>query len=89
MTSHFWQANYAGYSAVVYREDAVRLGFFIGGFTGSYNLLSAILNRWQPDKPAQNCMAAGTAAGQQTLQIRTVILLHMFGSCGCWLLCFG
>ena len=46
------------------REDAVRLGFFIGGFTGSYHLLNAALIKWRGDAPAQNCVAAGTAAGQ-------------------------
>lgn len=51
------------------REDAVRLGFFIGGFTGSYHLLTAALNKWRGDKPAQNCMAAGTAAGQLITQL--------------------
>ncbi len=46
------------------REDAVRLGLFIGGFTGSYHLISGALRKWQGSlPPAQNCMAAGTAAG--------------------------
>ena len=53
--------------ALLCREDAVRLGFFIGGFTGSYHLLTAALNKWQGDRPAQNCMVAGTAAGQLTV----------------------
>ncbi|KAL3149605.1 hypothetical protein ABBQ32_002374 [Trebouxia sp. C0010 RCD-2024] len=47
-----------------YREDAVRLGLFVGGFTGSYHLISRALHRWQGHmSPAHNCMAAGTAAG--------------------------
>ena len=46
------------------REDAVRLGLFVGGFTGSYHLISGALHRWQGHvSPAHNCMAAGTAAG--------------------------
>ena len=49
------------------REDAVRLGLFIGGFTGSYHLISGALKKWQGSlPPAQNCMAAGTAAGAVT-----------------------
>ncbi|DBA88737.1 hypothetical protein WJX77_009059 [Trebouxia sp. C0004] len=51
-------------SGLHYREDAVRLGLFIGGFTGSYHLISGALNKWQGSlSPSQNCMAAGTAAG--------------------------
>ncbi|KAA6418414.1 MAG: hypothetical protein FRX49_11574 [Trebouxia sp. A1-2] len=51
-------------SGLHYREDAVRLGLFIGGFTGSYHLISGSLKKWQGSlPPAQNCMAAGTAAG--------------------------
>jgi len=49
------------------REDAVRLGLFIGGFTGSYHLISGALKKWQGSlPPPQNCMAAGTAAGAAT-----------------------
>ena len=49
------------------REDAVQLGLFIGGFTGSYHLISGALKKWQGSlPPAQNCMAAGTAAGAVT-----------------------
>jgi len=45
----------------------VRLGLFIGGFTGSYHLISGALKKWQGSlPPAQNCMAAGTAAGAVT-----------------------
>lgn len=52
------------YTILVCREDAVRLGLFIGGFTGSYHLISGALRKWQGSlPPAQNCMAAGTAAG--------------------------
>ena len=55
------------------REDAVRLGLFIGGFTGSYHLIFGALNRWQGNiSPAHNCMAAGTAAGHSAvLHLRT------------------
>ena len=50
------------------REDAVRLGLFVGGFTGTYHLISGALRQWQANmSPAHNCMAAGTAAGQAAL----------------------
>jgi hypothetical protein len=45
------------------REDAVRLGLFVGGFTGIYHLLRGYLQRWRPDKSGANCVAAGAAAG--------------------------
>lgn len=65
-----------------YREDAVRLGLFVGGFTGSYHLVSGALKRWQGDlTPAQNCMAAGTAAGLTLLFLskerRRTLALYM------------
>lgn len=42
----------------------MRLGLFVGGFTGSYHLISGALHKWQGRlSPAHNCVAAGTAAG--------------------------
>ena len=67
------------------REDAVRLGLFVGGFTGTYHLISGALKRWQGNmSPAHNCMAAGTAAGQSILRpcttsIHTLISLLVTG----------
>lgn len=69
------QVHVKCYRLVMCREDAVRLGLFIGGFTGSYNLLSALLNKIQAEKPAQNCMAAGTAAGQSASAAVTCLVL--------------
>ena len=46
------------------REDAVRLGLFIGGFTGLYSGAKDCLHRWRPSTGASaQCFAAGTIAG--------------------------
>lgn len=80
-----WRSNFL---MMHRREDAVRLGLFVGGFTGTYHLISGALKQWQGIlSPAHNCMAAGTAAGQSavfhscTTSIHTLLsLMYTFMS---------
>ena len=56
--------SYPGDLMLCRREDAVRLGLFIGGFTGLYSGVKDCLHRWRPATGASaRCFAAGTVAG--------------------------
>ena len=48
----------------------MRLGLFMGGFTGLYSATKDCLHRWRPSAgaPAQ-CFAAGTVAGAAALAL--------------------
>ena len=59
----------------------MRLGLFVGGFTGTYHLISGALKQWQGDlSPAHNCMAAGTAAGQSAVLHPCTTSIHTLPS---------
>ncbi len=51
------------------REDAIRLGLFIGGFTSLYQFTHAYLKRKPEQRIShqQACIIAGTVAGARNL----------------------
>ncbi|KAK9805247.1 hypothetical protein WJX72_008453 [[Myrmecia] bisecta] len=76
---------------LVYREDAVRLGLFVGGFTGLYHLLHEVLAArcGTPQNEGQICFIAGTVAGLtllfQTGGRRRTLAMYMAARLAqCW-----
>ena len=52
-----------GERSVVYREEAVRLGMFLGSFTGGYHLVRCQLCNRLGMTPQKAALAAGAASG--------------------------
>lgn len=61
-------------------EDAIRLGLFMGGFTGLYHLLKGIVGAVAPENKPAACVVPGALAGQLLPEIPPVSMLCRFAS---------